>query len=183
MRNDWRYCFSILHARLQYVEYMWPSSGFIIVGLSLNEITFPIGTCNNYIYFVQMRSTPAKFFIVVFSGEGNACLVKSAVPYTEDLSIEQSVRMLSAMHKLNPSAKGTQRDDSRLCAGQTLVCSALGLKVVVCIYLHIPSHRCVQTHTHMHTSTRTQAQYTNTHKKAHAPKHRHTRASVFMEYT
>lgn len=59
-------------------------------------------------------------------GEGNAVLIKSGVPYTEDTSEE----MLVTMQRLNPHKNRQQlRSPQRLCSGQTLLCKALGLKV------------------------------------------------------
>ena len=66
-----------------------------------------------------------------YLGNGNACLVKSGIPYLDDLSEAEAEHMLTVMHKLNPAANGGKRDNSKLCSGQTLLCASLGLKVVV----------------------------------------------------
>ncbi len=57
-------------------------------------------------------------------GEGNAVLIKAGIPYENDpLS-------LATMHHLNPVKNSLrQREDHRLCAGQTLLCKALNIKV------------------------------------------------------
>ncbi|MBY0378072.1 MAG: DNA-3-methyladenine glycosylase, partial [Gammaproteobacteria bacterium] len=57
-------------------------------------------------------------------GEGNAVLIKAGIPYGDDpLS-------LATMHHLNPVKNSLrQREDHRLCAGQTLLCKALNIKV------------------------------------------------------
>ncbi len=55
-------------------------------------------------------------------GEGNAVLIKSGLPYLPDTD-------LKLMQQLNPSKSGNPRPIAKLCAGQTLLCKALGLKV------------------------------------------------------
>lgn len=59
-------------------------------------------------------------------GPGNAVLIKSAYPWSDDVSGASS---LVLMQELNPDVRGLPRPPSRLCAGQTLLCRALGLKV------------------------------------------------------
>lgn len=60
-------------------------------------------------------------------GAGNAVLVKSGHPLTDDRSPAGSVRV---MQRLNPPANGEgSRPEARLCSGQTLLCRALGLEV------------------------------------------------------
>lgn len=59
-------------------------------------------------------------------GPGNAVLIKSAYPWVDELSDGNS---LAHMLLNNPDAKGALRPPERLCAGQTLLCRALGLKV------------------------------------------------------
>jgi len=56
-------------------------------------------------------------------GKGNAVLIKSGFPYGDDKN------MLELMQILNPSQKGTPRQREKLCAGQTLLCKSLHLKV------------------------------------------------------
>lgn len=53
-------------------------------------------------------------------------LIKSAYPWIDALSDENS---LAQMQLNNPDASGNLRPPERLCAGQTLLCKALGLKV------------------------------------------------------
>ncbi len=55
-------------------------------------------------------------------GDGNAVLIKSGMPYLADTDLE-------IMQQLNPSKSGKPRPVEKLCAGQTLFCKALGLKV------------------------------------------------------
>jgi DNA-3-methyladenine glycosylase len=56
-------------------------------------------------------------------GEGNAVLIKSAIPY------EASPEIITLMQTLNPLASGLLRNPHKLCAGQTLLCKCLNLKV------------------------------------------------------
>ena len=53
-------------------------------------------------------------------------LIKSAYPWVDAVSDHNS---LAQMQVNNPDASGRPRADERLCAGQTLLCKALGLKV------------------------------------------------------
>ncbi|MGV8890477.1 MAG: DNA-3-methyladenine glycosylase [Pseudomonas sp.] len=61
-------------------------------------------------------------------GPGNAVLIKSGYPWVDDLSGPAS---LAQMLMNNPDAQGRPRPSQKLCAGQTLLCKALGLKVPV----------------------------------------------------
>ncbi|MGB6977461.1 MAG: DNA-3-methyladenine glycosylase [Gammaproteobacteria bacterium] len=58
-------------------------------------------------------------------GEGNAVLLKSGIPYLA----EANENMLATMQLLNPLPNGGVRPINKLCAGQTLLCKSLGLKV------------------------------------------------------
>ncbi len=59
-------------------------------------------------------------------GPGNAVLIKSAHPWVDAHSDSDA---LAQMQLNNPDANGQPRAPERLCAGQTLLCKALGLKV------------------------------------------------------
>ncbi len=59
-------------------------------------------------------------------GPGNAVLIKSGYPWVDAVSDRNS---LTQMQLNNPDASGNMRPPERLCAGQTLLCKALGLKV------------------------------------------------------
>ncbi|MDI3273986.1 DNA-3-methyladenine glycosylase [Pseudomonas sp. MDT1-16] len=61
-------------------------------------------------------------------GPGNAVLIKSGYPWVDELSGPAS---LAQMLVNNPDAQGRPRPSQKLCAGQTLLCKALGLKVPV----------------------------------------------------
>nr|MBF0683314.1 DNA-3-methyladenine glycosylase [Pseudomonas sp.] len=60
------------------------------------------------------------------AGAGNAVLIKSAHPWQDARSGPEA---LACMQALNPRADGTPRTPETLCAGQTLLCRALALKV------------------------------------------------------
>jgi DNA-3-methyladenine glycosylase len=59
-------------------------------------------------------------------GPGNAVLIKSGHPWVDAVSGEDA---LARMQALNPDARGNSRPPQRLCAGQTLLCRSLALKV------------------------------------------------------
>lgn len=59
-------------------------------------------------------------------GPGNAVLIKAAYPW---LDARSDANSLARMQLNNPDASGNVRPAERLCAGQTLLCRALGLKV------------------------------------------------------
>ncbi len=59
-------------------------------------------------------------------GAGNAVLVKSAHPWQDARSGPDA---LARMQTLSPRADGSPRPPAALCAGQTLLCRALGLRV------------------------------------------------------
>lgn len=59
-------------------------------------------------------------------GPGNAVLIKSAHPWVDAISGPDA---LAAMQRNNPGGLDQPRAIERLCAGQTLLCKALGLKV------------------------------------------------------
>ncbi|HEF4761077.1 TPA: DNA-3-methyladenine glycosylase [Pseudomonas putida] len=61
-------------------------------------------------------------------GPGNAVLIKSAYPWVDELSGPAS---LAQMLLNNPDAQGRPRPSQKLCAGQTLLCKSLGLRVPV----------------------------------------------------
>jgi DNA-3-methyladenine glycosylase len=61
-------------------------------------------------------------------GPGNAVLIKSAYPW---LDAHTDGNAFAQMQLNNPDAAGQPRPAERLCAGQTLLCKALGLKVPV----------------------------------------------------
>jgi DNA-3-methyladenine glycosylase len=59
-------------------------------------------------------------------GDGNAVLIKSGFPLAHPDLRQADIR---SMQKNNPSADGQKRPLQKLCAGQTLLCRSLGLKV------------------------------------------------------
>ena len=57
---------------------------------------------------------------------GDAVLIKSAFPFVDKISPKENI---SIMQKLNPANNGTTRPREKLCAGQTLLCKSMNLKV------------------------------------------------------
>jgi len=76
------------------------------------------------IYMYYARGGDSLNFSV--QGAGNAVLIKSAFPHVDQCSGEDALAM---MQRLNPDAQGHPRKPEKLCAGQTLLCKSLGLKV------------------------------------------------------
>jgi DNA-3-methyladenine glycosylase len=79
----------------------------------------PAGTI--YMYYARGKDS----LNISTKGEGNAVLIKSAIPHTDQKSPPLALKI---MQKLNP-INGRIRSMEKLCSGQTLLCSALGLKV------------------------------------------------------
>ena len=80
----------------------------------------PPGTI--YMYYARGGDS----FNISCRGEGNAVLIKSALPWVD---APGHAAMVARMQKQNPLPDGSSRPVERLCAGQTLLCRALGLKV------------------------------------------------------
>jgi DNA-3-methyladenine glycosylase len=80
----------------------------------------PPGTI--YMYYARGGDS----FNVSCAGAGNAVLVKSGMPACVSGSPEA---MIAAMARRNALPSGRPRAPARLCAGQTLLCRALGLQV------------------------------------------------------
>ena len=79
-----------------------------------------------HIYMYYARGSDSLNFSA--QGPGNAVLIKSAYPWVDELSGPAS---LAQMLLNNPDAQGRPRPSQKLCAGQTLLCKSLGLKVPV----------------------------------------------------
>ncbi|TRX73132.1 DNA-3-methyladenine glycosylase [Pseudomonas mangiferae] len=79
-----------------------------------------------HIYMYYARGGDSLNVSVGDAGLGDAVLVKSALPWVDAVSDADS---LAAMQRNNPTPAGHPRPPERLCAGQTLLCKALGLKV------------------------------------------------------
>ncbi len=70
-------------------------------------------------------------------GEGNAVLVKSAFPYFDKLSPPSTLAVMQSLHSIEARTQSGQRSATeyqnrkleKLCNGQTLLCTALNLKV------------------------------------------------------
>ena len=85
-----------------------------------NALFMPPGT----IYMYYARGGDSLNFSAC--GPGNAVLIKSAHPWFDAISDAQT---LASMQRNNPDRLGQPRPPERLCAGQTLLCKTLGLKV------------------------------------------------------
>ncbi len=82
----------------------------------------PAGTI--YMYYARGHDS----LNISARGKGNAVLIKSAFPFFDAQSPQGN---LAIMQKLNPVQGGGQlRSKEKLCAGQTLLCRAMNLKVV-----------------------------------------------------
>ena len=80
----------------------------------------PPGTI--YMYYAR----GADSLNVSCGNEGDAVLIKAAFPYVDKTSPEENIKI---MQQLNPAKDGTSRSIEKLCAGQTLLCKSLNLKV------------------------------------------------------
>jgi len=80
----------------------------------------PAGTI--YMYYARGQDS----FNISVKGAGNAILLKSATPLADRKLSGQDIRV---MQQLNPQKNGRPRTEAKLCAGQTLLCRALNLKV------------------------------------------------------
>lgn len=80
----------------------------------------PAGTI--YMYYARGKDS----LNISCKGDGNAVLIKSAYPHFDNKTDKQS---LAIMQQLNPLPRGETRTINKLCKGQTLLCTALSLKV------------------------------------------------------
>ncbi len=84
----------------------------------------PAGTI--YMYYARGKDS----LNISCKGKGNAVLIKSAYPFSDDpentSSLDTSIKI---MQQLNPAASGETRSIEKLCKGQTLLCQSLNLKV------------------------------------------------------
>jgi len=80
----------------------------------------PAGTI--YMYYARGKDS----LNISSRGKGNAVLIKSAFPYEDGSSHPD---MLKLMQQLNPGTSGAMRPAEKLCAGQTLLCRALDIKL------------------------------------------------------
>jgi len=87
---------------------------------------------------VMIRGLPSGSGNFGTRGAGNAVLIKSAWPFVDTRPVDacladglpfSGLASLARMQRLNPDANGQPRPLERLCAGQTLLCRSLDLKV------------------------------------------------------
>ena len=86
----------------------------------LKALFMPPGTI--YMYYARGKDS----LNISCQGDGNAVLIKSAIFYIDKLCHPDSLKI---MQQLNPSNNGLPRAAEKLCAGQTLLCQSLNLKV------------------------------------------------------
>jgi DNA-3-methyladenine glycosylase len=101
--------------------YLWDKASHASLGFTEKRkaLFMPPGTI--YMYYSRAGDS----MNISCDGEGNAVLIKSAVPYL----LEKNVKaMIAKMRKLNPLG-ARKRPLRQLCSGQTLLCRSLGLKV------------------------------------------------------
>jgi DNA-3-methyladenine glycosylase len=80
----------------------------------------PAGTI--YMYYARGKAS----LNVSCKGKGNAVLIKSAYPVSDNHSPPATIEI---MQQLNPANSGELRPVEKLCNGQTLLCKSLGLTV------------------------------------------------------
>lgn len=80
----------------------------------------PPGTI--YMYYARGHDS----LNVSCGNEGDAVLIKSAIPFIDELSPKDNIKI---MQQLNPNKDGSMRAVEKLCSGQTLLCKSLNLKV------------------------------------------------------
>ena len=91
---------------------------------SRRALFMPPGTI--YMYYARGGDS----FNVSCAGAGNAVLIKAArVPLEDPHAATMIAAMMAAMARRCPLPSGRARLPERLCAGQTLLCKALGLRV------------------------------------------------------
>ena len=81
----------------------------------------PPGTI--YMYYARGKDS----LNISTRGKGNAVLIKAAYPCPDRRSDKNALQI---MQQLNPTVRGEKRPIEKLCKGQTLLCSAMDLKVV-----------------------------------------------------
>lgn len=87
---------------------------------SREALFMPAGTL--YMY----HSRAGDSLNVSCEGEGNAVLLKAGVPVVDEISGEDALEL---MQRLNPRPDGTSRPVLKQCAGQTLLCRSLSLRI------------------------------------------------------
>jgi DNA-3-methyladenine glycosylase len=84
----------------------------------------PAGTI--YMYYARGKDS----LNISTRGKGNAVLIKSALPCSENASNTNPLPAVTRiMQQLNPTISGEKRAIEKLCKGQTLLCRSLDLKV------------------------------------------------------
>lgn len=86
-----------------------------------SALFMPAGT----IYMYYARGGDSLNFSAI--GEGNAVLIKSATVFIDAISPETNIQIMQQLNPIKP--RQALRSPEKLCAGQTLVCKSLNLKV------------------------------------------------------
>jgi DNA-3-methyladenine glycosylase len=82
----------------------------------------PAGTI--YMYYARGKDS----LNVSCKDKGNAVLIKSAYPLSENCTFTNAVEI---MQQLNPTVSGQRRAVEKLCKGQTLLCKSLDVNATV----------------------------------------------------
>jgi DNA-3-methyladenine glycosylase len=81
----------------------------------------PPGTI--YMYYARGKDS----FNISCKGKGNAVLIKSGVPYLDDMNPENMIKIMQSNNPTN--SEKSARLPLKLCSGQTLICKSLGITV------------------------------------------------------
>ena len=107
--------------------FLWDRASHASLGYTPKRAALFSAPGTIYMYYARGGDS----FNISCRGEGNAVLFKAAVPWGVDARGEAlpNNAMLAEMGRRNPLPGGRARPLGRLCAGQTLLCRALGLRV------------------------------------------------------
>jgi len=118
-RNTWLAC-RIVETEAYYLEEQGSHSSLGYTA-KRKAMFMPPGTI--YMYYARGGDS----LNLSVRGKGNAVLIKAGIPWVDTQSPPSSVQL---MQRLNPvKGSGRERSQARLCAGQTLLCRSLDLKV------------------------------------------------------
>jgi len=81
----------------------------------------PPGTI--YMYYARGKDS----LNISCKGKGNAVLIKSGIPYLDNMSPENMIKIMQSNNPTN--SERSPRSPMKLCSGQTLLCRSLGITV------------------------------------------------------
>ena len=81
----------------------------------------PPGTI--YMYYARGKDS----FNISCKGKGNAVLIKSGIPYLDNMTPKNMIKIMQLNNP--PNSKISPRSPMKLCSGQTLLCRSLGITV------------------------------------------------------